>query len=260
MVRRWADENRLALNPTKTELLWFSSPRGQHLIRRESVWADGVEIVPKTELRLLGVLIDETLSFSGHIANVSKLGFFHLRRLKTIRRYLPIPDTISLVRALVLSRIDYCNSVLLGLPTTRLNSLQSVINTAVRLIFGLKWNAHVSQPLKDQLHWLKIPERIVLKRCWLTFRALYDPHCPTYLRDLIQPAPSVQYRSQLRSRNRNPLLVPPPARTPALGDRSFRRGNPILWNTLPRVVTMETSPGAFLKNMKTHLFKVSFGC
>jgi hypothetical protein len=58
----------------------------------------------------------------------------------------------QLVLAFVTSRLDYCNSVLAGLPQVTLEPLQRVQNAAARLILDLNWWEHVTRGL-GQLHW-----------------------------------------------------------------------------------------------------------
>ena len=258
LVQRWTADNRLSLNPGKTDLLWFSTPRRRHLISRDPITVGGVDIAISTETRLLGVLLDETLSFEGHIGNVTRICHYHLRKIRDIRRFLPTPDAIKLVRAIILARVDYCNSVLLGLPATQLRRLQSVINVACRLIFGARKYDHVTPLLRDSLHWLPISERIIYKRCWLTFRAVHDPSCPRYLSELITRHSTGDQGMKLRSSLGLQLVVPPPSKTATFGDRSFFRGNPQLWNSLPRDVTTVISPELFSKKLKTYLFSNSY--
>lgn len=105
---------------------------------------DRVDIAPMTELCLLGVHLDKTLSFIGHLNNVIRSCYYHLQRIKMIRCYLSLLDMIKLVRALILTRVDYCNSLLLRLPDSLLNCLQSVLNVSARLIYGNMWNEHVT--------------------------------------------------------------------------------------------------------------------
>jgi len=82
-----------------------------------------------------------------------------LRQLRTIRRRVATAVFQSLVTALVLPHLDYCNSVLYGLPTSLIRRLRSVQNTTARLIFGLRRFEHIT-PALISLHWLRIPERI----------------------------------------------------------------------------------------------------
>ena len=73
--------------------------------------------------------------------------FATLRHLRTIRRHVPTTVFQSLVIALVLPHLDYCNSVLYGLPTSLIRRLQSVQNAAARLIFGIRRSEHISPAL-----------------------------------------------------------------------------------------------------------------
>jgi len=81
-----------------------------------------------TVVRYLGVWIDCELSMCEHVSRVTQTCFFHLRRLRSVRRQLGRDVFARLVSALVLSRLDYCNAVLSGLPAATLSPLQRVLN------------------------------------------------------------------------------------------------------------------------------------
>jgi len=70
-----------------------------------------------------------------HIAKVDAVCFFHICRLRQIRRRIGKDVTIRLVLALITPRLDYCNSVFAGLPQSTLEPLQRVQNAAARLVF-----------------------------------------------------------------------------------------------------------------------------
>jgi len=108
-------------------------------------------------VRDLGVLLDSELSMKHHISKVTSTCYYHLRRLHQIRNYLSRKTLIQIVMSFVISRIDYCNSVLVGLPVSTLAPLQQVQNAAVWLILGLNRRSHITPALK-QLHWL--PSRL----------------------------------------------------------------------------------------------------
>ena len=109
-----------------------------------------------------------------------------LRHISSIRHSLPRPALLTLLRALVISKLDYCCSVLAGLPATLLRRLQSVLNAAARLVFSASKYSHAS-PLLLELHWLKVPERIKFRLCVLVYRCL-NGSAPSYLL-----RPSVQF-------------------------------------------------------------------
>jgi len=98
----------------------------------------GNDIVkPASVVRDLGVLLDNELSLKKLFSKVTSVYYFHLRRLKPIRRILGRQITTGLINAFVLSRLDYCNSVLDGIPKSTTAPLQRVQNAAARLICGL---------------------------------------------------------------------------------------------------------------------------
>jgi len=73
---------------------------------------------PVDVVRDLGVLLDTELSMKQHITRIASNCFYHLRRLRQIRRIVGEHVTSHLISAFVLSRLDYCNSLLAGLPRT----------------------------------------------------------------------------------------------------------------------------------------------
>ena len=107
-------------------------------------------IIPSTAVRDLGIHIDCYLSMQVHVQRSVEGCFAVLRQLHSIRpfrRFVPSSVYQSLVVALVLSRLDYSNATLAGLPTSLLNRLQSVINAAARSIAGLRRSEHITDAL-----------------------------------------------------------------------------------------------------------------
>ena len=85
----------------------------------------------------------------------------------------------KLVVALVHSRLNYSNGMLVGIPAHLMRRLQSVLNAAARLIFNLKRSDHITDALVS-LHWLRVPERIQYKMAVLSYKVLHDT-APRYL-------------------------------------------------------------------------------
>jgi len=101
-----------------------------------------------------------------------------------------------LVIALVLSRLDYGNVTLAGLPTSLLNYLQSVINAAARSIASLRRSEHITDALAS-FHWLWAPERMKFKLAVLVYRALHGT-APQYLSGQLQYVTYLLLRRQGR--------------------------------------------------------------
>ena len=88
------------------------------------------------------------------------------------RHSVPATTFQTLIVSLVLSRLDYGNAVLAGLPGYLFQRLQSVMNAAARLIYGLRHSDHISDALIS-LHWLRAQERVRLKTAVLMYKATH---------------------------------------------------------------------------------------
>ena len=198
----------------------------------------------------MGVYFDPTLSFQEHVSTVRRSCYLELRRISSVRHYLSEDATHTLVRTLILSKLDYCNSLLAGCPKYLLSDLQKVQNSAARLIFKAKRTEHVT-PLLDSLHWLPVEKRIEYKLSLLCFKCITMKSAPVYLSDLLQLyTPSRDLRSSADAR----LLRRPFARTKSFGERAFCYQAPVVWNQLPHSVRHAPSLESFKSSLKTFLF------
>ena len=111
-VSLWMASNRLLLNPAKTEVLWCSSARRQHQIPTGSVRIDNTSVVPVSVVRDLGVYIDAHLTMSSHITATVRACFAALRQIRSVRRSLTREALLTLLRALLITKVDYCSSSL----------------------------------------------------------------------------------------------------------------------------------------------------
>ncbi|KAI4891891.1 hypothetical protein NFI96_001943 [Prochilodus magdalenae] len=141
-------------------------------------------ITPTEDARSLGVILDGQLSFSAHTANLTRSCRFLLYNIRRIPTFLSQEATQLLVQSLVISRLDYCNLLLAGLPLWAIRALQLVQNAAARLIFNLPKFTHVT-PLLHSLHWLPVVKRIRFKTLMLAFKAKTGP-APPYLMAMVK--------------------------------------------------------------------------
>ena len=109
--------------------------------------------------RNLGIIFDSSLSMSDHISYISKSCFSLVRDLRRIRYALDLNTAKTIATSLVHSRLDYCNSLFLNLPSSELNRLQLILNTAARAITKTPKFHHIT-PILKSLHRLKINQRI----------------------------------------------------------------------------------------------------
>ena len=140
------ERNRLRLNPAKTEVIWLGSTYHlQHApITKEPLLIAGSSIIASKHVRNLGVIFDGDLSMTVHVNKLLSACFYHIRQLRLVCRSLDIDATHALVRALIHSRLDYCNGVLAHLSIEKYKRLQSVLKAAARLIFQMPGRASVT--------------------------------------------------------------------------------------------------------------------
>ena len=256
-VKNWMAQNRLRLNPAKTELIWLGSPRRLQLCPMTPLLIAGALIQPSSHVRNLGVILDSDFSMTTHINKLAAVCFFHIRQLRLIRRSLDIDAAHALVRALIHSRLDYCNGVLAGLSLEKYRQLQSIIKASARLVLRLPRYASVTQLMHDRLHWLDVPQRIKYKLCVLTFKCIHKS-APGYLSRHCTSVSSLPGRSQLRSAAAGQLVVPF-SKTKTLGDKGFVISGPSTWNSLSSELHDQTmSLFSFKKHLKTFLFQTQW--
>jgi len=142
--------------------MWFGAAAklGKIPPASSTIRIGSIDVQPVTVIRDLGVMIDAEFSISVHVW--TQTYFYHLRRLLSIRRQLGCDVTARLVSAL--SRLEYCNAVLAGLPASMLATFQRVLHASARLVLNLRPRDHVSAALRE-LHWLPVAQRIDYKLC-----------------------------------------------------------------------------------------------
>ncbi|KAK3516999.1 hypothetical protein QTP70_029970 [Hemibagrus guttatus] len=203
-ISSWMTAHQLKLNPSKTELLII--PGDPSPAQDLAISLSNSMISPTASARNLGVTMDNQLSFSSHVTNVTRSCRFLLYNIRRIRPFLSTQATQVLVQSLVISRLDYCNSLLAGLPLNTIRPLQMIQNAAARLVFNLPKFSHTT-PLLRSLHWLPVAARIRFKTLMLAYKAKNGP-APSYLKALVtsRTAPRL-LRSTSTAR-----LVPPSLR------------------------------------------------
>uniref|UniRef100_A0A8C5WC16 Reverse transcriptase domain-containing protein n=1 Tax=Leptobrachium leishanense TaxID=445787 RepID=A0A8C5WC16_9ANUR len=119
-ISSWMASHHLKINMSKTELLLIP-PSNASPPPDFSITVEGITISPSNQVRCLGVTLDSALSFIPHILSLSSSCRYQLRNIYRIRPFLTAVTTKQLIHALVMSRLDYCNNLLSGLPLSRLS-------------------------------------------------------------------------------------------------------------------------------------------
>ncbi|KAM9427569.1 uncharacterized protein ACWYII_019092 isoform 2-T4 [Salvelinus alpinus] len=250
----WMTDHHFKLNLGKTELLFL--PGKDCPFHDLAITVDNSIVSSSQSAKNLGVILDNTLSFSTNIKAVTRSCRFMLYNIRRVRPCLTQEAAQVLIQALVISRLDYCNSLLAGLPACAIKPLQLIQNAAARLVFNFPKFSHVT-PLLRSLHWLPVEARIRYKTMVLAYGAVRGT-APPYLQALIRPY--TQTRA-LRS-STSGLLASLPLRkysSRSAQSKLFAALAPQWWNKLPHDARSAESITTFRRHLKPHLFKEYLG-
>ena len=215
----------------------------------QNIVIDGHPIKFANSVRNLGTMFDHAMNMSTFVSSMCKSLNHQLYKIASIRQFLTTEVTKQLVTSLILSKIDYCNSLLLGLPKHRIQKLQLVQNNASRLITRKRKSEHVT-PLLKTLHWLPVEYRITYKIALLCFKCVHKM-APSYLSHLLEfHVPG----RVLRSSSDVLRFTQPKVNLKEYGERCFKYNGPKVWNELPLNVRSAPTLSSFKSLLKHHLF------
>ena len=202
-------------------------------------------------LERLGVFMDRDLSMNSHTSKMLQAGFSAFRQIRSIKKCLSYESLRTLAVALILSRIDYFNTLLAGLSEKQLCRVQSLINTTARLSTGTRKFDHKTPVLK-KLHWVKVRDRVVHKILLLIFKCKLG-YGPKYISERLIPISAIPERRKLRSSNSTNLYVLE-SKMSRIGKRRFEVEGPSLWNSLPEGLRRVRKVEDFGKGLKSSFF------
>lgn len=263
-VQTWMDYNKLKLNPDKTEFIIFGSDSQRNeLSHIFPVDILGNKLSPNNKVRNLGVLFDSAFRFSAQISSIRSSSYYYIRDFARIRRFIDKPTAISVANALVMSRLDYCNSLLNSISQYDLRRLNSIQYSLCRIINRTSRYSreHMSPHLKA-LHWLPIKQRIQFKWGLLIYKVI-KLGLPRYFGPYFTP-----YICKIATRRSVPSkmmldrdIIPfnrKIHKSKVHFDNNFFVSGPCLWNKFPENVRCADTIGSFRRLLKGHLFDIAF--
>ena len=252
-VKAWETANMFKLNDNKTELMLVTSKRTKHLHSLPtSITIGNAQIPFKKSVKNLGFTLDCHLTVNAHVSNIARTCYFELRRLASIRRFLTSTANATLVSAFVLSRIEYCNSLLFGSTHDVTSHLQRIQNNAARVILCLPKSSRITIHLKS-LHWLPVNVRSTYKIACLCYHC-HSSTAPLYVTDMLHRKP-LHTRNTRSSSYTMPLLNRQAHSMATLGVRSFSFASSSVWNSIPNDVRCAPSLSSPKSRLKTYLFR-----
>ena len=161
-IKKWMDEICLKMNTAKTEFIYFGNQHQLDKCKADTIDVAGDLILRTDSIKHPGMQMDSNLNFKQHITQKCCSAMFNFLRIKSIRHLLDKDTTASLCLSLCISHLDYCNSLLYGLPDTSINKLQRIQNMCACLVLRRSKFESATQALL-QLHWLPVKQRIAFK-------------------------------------------------------------------------------------------------
>ena len=250
-IDHWMSINFLKLNISKTKVIFFGRPNDFRLYDIDmTLGKKHFESNDKLSVKSLGVHLDSRLNMQTMVSKCCSSCYSTLKSLQSIRWYMPIETKLTLVKTSILSKIDYCNILLLNSSTTVIGKLQRLLNACIRFIYNLRKTQPVTEYSK-QCHILPVKFRVLYKSCVMAYK-LVNNLAPDYLSSMTIRAISTRTRDNLRSGNDTLKLQLPQCKTTLQYKLSEN------WNKLPLALRDSTNIEMFKKELKTYCYRLAY--
>ena len=252
-IRNWMEENQLKMNDAKTEFIFIGTASNLKKNTLEHIEIGDTLIHWTSKIKFLGAYLDENLSLKDHVQNRARKAHHNLRLIQNIQKCININTTRMLLSTLVLSQMDYVNSILSMAPVTTIKPYQKIQNSAARVTYkNQRDDAHTCL---HELHWLPIKYRCTFKLLTVAFNTLQG-NAPQYLKEKLQWK---QFpRLTRKSTSSGVTLYTPFNRRKSLADRGFSNAAAKYWNDLPDHIRTAEDINKFKSLLKTHFFRLAF--
>ena len=200
--------------------------------------------------RNLGVMFDSGLTVKQQVDRICQTTYFEIRRIGSIHQFLTTEATKILATSLVLSRVDYCNFLLVGIPQKLLNKVHRVMNCAARFVCRAPKREHVTPP-SCGFALAACRMQNIIQDCYnllqrdhwhCSFLSVRPPPYHALSAPLLTLASSV-FRTDVKRFQ---------------AQRAFSFIGPSIWNNLPFSVRHAQTLSAFKSQLKTHIFSISY--
>ena len=236
----WMRTNLLKLNNDKTEVMLIGTKQQLSKLPEVTVKIGNETINPTETAWNLGIYWNKTMTTTTHINRLSSQLFNTLQAINKIRHLLDNDTTKIVMQALIISRLDYCNSQYIGSMQKDLQKLQQIQNMASQIIYQKRKYDSVTPCLMD-LHWLHIQKRVVYKVAVLMFHCIIDDTAPVYLKDLVHNHRTSRSLRSFKWKN----LWTTQHKLSQVQNSSFASVGPRIWNDLPLYIKAACSLTVF---------------
>ena len=244
----WSIPNKMKIHYGKTSCMLVGTRQRINMTRKLDIHINDTHIQNVAEQKLLGIHIDENLTWSTHIDHLCSVIASKISLLRQISEYVPVTVQKTFYQGYILPYIDYGSVTWGSAASTHIDRLSKLQKRAARIILHAEFNTP-SEHMFKELCWLTVPDRLKYNKAVLTYRAMNNL-TPEYISNLLKPVSQV-HNLNLRSSDNGSLFVPKTRTT--LCDGSFSCSAPWLWNALPQTTRDANSLNGFKNSLKTYL-------
>ena len=237
----WLDHNYLRANGDKTQAMVLGKSTHHYDLK-----FNGAPIDIKEHLKILGVHLDNKLTFQEHIREILKKVFAKIAALRRLKRLVPSSTLLVLYRSFVLSHFEYCNSLLIGIGKTLNKKLEDANHYGLRTIMNLGRSINYESTLRiadiNTLEHRRIEQSLTI------FYKCYKENGPSYLADLFEP------RITPYNLRNTGLNVTQNSYNSKFRHNSYSFVISRIWNKLPLSVKTAPNLPSFRRKLKTLIF------
>ena len=239
-VDDWCLDNNMVLGIDKTKCMLMGSQQKLRSIENSdkclNIEVQGQKIEQVTSEKLLGVQIDNSLTWNDQIKKVKKTALFKISLLRKIKKFLPQTTRKTFFNYYIKPHLNYCSSVWGQTSKENLNTVNKLQKQAARLILDKDYNTPSDEMFKE-LQWQTFPENVQYQQALLVYKSLNNL-APPYMKNMFQYVRDVG-RTNLRSVTNHKLYVP------RAHPKSIRYSGPTIWNNIRLDVRTAKTVGQF---------------
>jgi hypothetical protein len=246
-ISKWFKLNKLSLNIKKTSFILFQSKK-RNIPDKLDIRIDNIKIEQVKKTKFLGVIINETLTWDDHIFTIKQKVQKNIGIIHRIKKNVPSCTLPLLYQTLVHPYLEYCNIVWAIHRGSMLNNLFKCQKRAIRTITYSKMNAH-TKPLFSKLNILSVFDINNLQVACFMYNAV-NALLPIYFNQMFEKNKNIHAHN---TRQSNKVHIT----SHRLDIRRYtvRISGPLLWNSLPKVLTESRNLKIFKRSYKQFLLQ-----
>ncbi|MCG8113419.1 MAG: reverse transcriptase domain-containing protein [Candidatus Thiodiazotropha taylori] len=234
----WCRHNGMVINSSKTKVMLITTSQKRSKLDNDTLQLKykDVTLHMVSYDKILGVYVDNNLTWSYHINFVTKKVSSYLWLLSRIKEYLTIENRVKFYKSYIQPHLDFCNIIWGNTSQGNLLKIYRLQKRACRIILNYEIEDMVSS--LNTIKILTIYERIFLRKAKFMFK-VFIQEAPLYIRNMFEPTVLNNDARVLRSSSNNNFVIPKPNKE--LFKFSMSYSGTLIWNILPEYIKMSNN-------------------